>query len=223
MKRDPFAPRAVVSRRGGAPKIPLTRELIVDKALELLTRDGLEGMSLRKVASALETGAASLYAYVDDLHELETLVLDRALVRVRGSSGPWRKRLESLLASYYRALSRSPGLALLAMRVIAAGPNALRILEELLGILDDAGMNPRTAAWASDLLLLYVTAIAAEQEGRRGQADPLGVVMRMIGGVDASTHPRVHRVKEELVSGEGRERFAWAIDVLVEGMRKVTR
>ena len=53
-------------------------------------------MSLRKVATALKTGPASLYAYVDDLQELQALVLDRALggVDTRGAKrGAWRSNL----------------------------------------------------------------------------------------------------------------------------------
>jgi len=77
--RDPFKASEVVSRRGGAAKQPLSRDIIVAAALDLLTQEGLDGLSLRKVAAALDTGAASLYAYVEDLQELHALLLDRAL------------------------------------------------------------------------------------------------------------------------------------------------
>jgi AcrR family transcriptional regulator len=222
--RNPFKPRAVVSRRGGAVKQPLSLDLVVDKALELLERDGLEGMSLRKVAAALDTGPASLYVYVKDLQELETLVLDRALSRVKtglGRQKPWRERLSSVLGAYFRVLFDSPGLAQLAMRTIAAGPNALRLVETLLETLDEAGVNAVTAAWAVDLLLLYVTAIAAEQSQRDQRPDPMGTIASVIGEVSPTDHPRVHRAREALLSGEGQERFAWALDVLIEGFLRV--
>src|SRR5580693_4828249 len=101
--RDPFENRDVLSRRGGPSKEPLSRDRIVSEALGLLTREGLEGMSLRKVAAALDTGPASLYAYVDDLQSLQALVLDRALaaVDIRGAKRRgWRERLKSVLESY---------------------------------------------------------------------------------------------------------------------------
>lgn len=224
--RNPFEPREVVSRRGGAVKQPLSRDLVVDKALELLARDGLEGMSLRKVAAALDTGAASLYVYVTDLNELQALVLDRGLYRVRTGAGrrkPWRERLSAVLGSYFRVLFGNPGLAQLAMRTIAAGPNALRLIETLLEILEEAGVEDATAAWAVDLLLLYVTAIAAEQSQRSQDADPTGTIASVIGDVSQADYPRVHRVREALLSGEGKERFGWALDVLVEGVLRASR
>ena len=51
-------------------------------ALALLSRDGMAGLSLRKVAAALDTGAASLYVYVANLDELHALLLDRVLGEV---------------------------------------------------------------------------------------------------------------------------------------------
>jgi AcrR family transcriptional regulator len=221
MPRNVFEARPVVSRRGGATKPPLSRELVVDTSLGLLSRDGLEGMSLRKVAAALETGPASLYVYVKDLQELQALVLDRALARVKTGSArqkPWRERLRAVLGSYARVLFASPGLAQLAMRTIAAGPHALRLLETLLEILEQGGVEAETAAWAVDLLMLYVTAIAAEQTQRSQQPDPMGTIASVIGEVSGAEFPRIHGARQALLSGGGEERFGWALDVLIEGV-----
>lgn len=226
MPRDPFEARPVVSRRGGAAKPPLSRDLIVDTSLELLARDGLEGMSLRKVAAAMETGPASLYVYVKDLQELQALVLDRALGRVKtgiARQKPWRERLSAVLGAYARVLLGNPGLAQLAMRTIAAGPHALRLIEALLEILEQGGVDHETAAWAVDLLLLYVTAVAAEQSQRSQQPDPMGTIASVIGEVSGAEYPRIHRARQALLSGGGEERFHWALDVLIEGVLRASR
>jgi AcrR family transcriptional regulator len=228
--RNPFEPSEVVSRRGGAVKQPLSRDAIVAEALEQLTRDGLESMSLRKVAAALETGPASLYVYVHDLDELEALVFDRALTRVslRGAKPKdWRERVKGLLTSYLKVLAASPGLAQLAFRRAAVGPNALRIVDALLGEFAGAGVDRRTAAWAVDLLLLYVTAQGAEQ-GQRGndpendQFKPEGAVMRAIRGVSAQQYPHIHAARAELVSGPT-QRVDWALDSILNGIAPASR
>ena len=214
----------MTSRRGGPVKAPLSRQAIVTEALRQLRRDGLPGMSLRKVATALKTGPASLYAYVDDLQELQALVLDRALggVDTRGAKrGAWRSNLERLVASYLEVLFASPGLAQLALSAIAVGPNALRITERFLGLLEEAGVDRRTAAWAVDLFLLYATAIAAEHGGREAKHDPAnpkGAVARAVRGVSAGDYPHIHAAREEILSGGGGQRVAWAIDVLLKGI-----
>src|SRR4051794_31260107 len=56
---------------------PLTRERIVDAALVLLEREGINGLSMRKLAQELGTGAASLYWHVGDKEQLLSLLLDR--------------------------------------------------------------------------------------------------------------------------------------------------
>jgi AcrR family transcriptional regulator len=228
--RNPFDASAVVSRRGGPIKLPLSRDAIVTEALKQLTRDGLDAMSLRKIAAALETGPASLYVYVKDLDELQALVFDRALARVgvRGAKhNDWRERVKGLLGSYLQVLVASPGLAQLAFRRAAVGPNALRLVDALLGEFAGAGVDRRTAAWAVDLLLLYITAQGAEQ-GQRGNdserdpSNPEGAVARAINGAAAEEYPHIHRAREEIVSGPG-QRVAWAIDSILSGVAPASR
>lgn len=225
MLRSPFEAPDVASRRGGPVKLPLSRDVIVTEALRQLTADGLKGMSLRKVAAALETGPASLYAYVDNLDALHALVLDRALEEVdtRGSAqAGWRDRLFSVLESYARVLSASPGLAQLAFGTVAIGPNALRITEALLALLDEGGVDLATAAWAVDLLALYVTAIVAEHSGGTDVA-PERAVARAILGVSAEQYPRIHAAREHMLSGNPQERFGWAVEVLLRGILQSPR
>lgn len=216
--RDPFAAREVTSRRGGPSKAPLSLDAIVEAAFELLKRDGLDGMTLRKVALALETGAASLYAYVENLEELEALVCDRALqdVKTEGKAKKeWRARFDALVESYVGVLIATPGAAQLALKTIAVGPNGLRILDALLGLFDEAGCDRVTGAWAADLVQLYATSIAAEQTTRSKEHDPVDRALQMLARVTPAQHPHIHAAKDAL-SAHGR--FQWALDALIAGI-----
>jgi AcrR family transcriptional regulator len=219
--KDPFGPREVIGRRNRPAKAPLDRDAIVEAALDLLAREGASGLSLRKVAQALDTGAASLYVYVEGLPELEALVLDRALGDVALPArrrGPFRQRLAAVLRSYLDVLYRRPGLAQLAMRTMAVGPHGLGIVEALLGLFEEAGLAKTTAAWAVDLVMLHATAIAAEQSNWRERGDVLGPVARAIEGVSKETYPHIHALRGELMSGTPSTRLPWAMDVLINGL-----
>jgi AcrR family transcriptional regulator len=218
--RDPFKAPPVKSRRGGPTKEPLSRDAIVAEALRLITQDGLSGMSLRKVAAALQTGPASLYAYVSDLDELHALVLDRALagVALPGADGDWHARTHQLLGAYAQVLIASPGLAQLAFNTVAVGPNALRITETLLALLDESGIGRASSAWAVDLLLLYVTAVVAEHADGAEPAAPGGPISKAITQASPLALPRIHAARDELLSGTGEQRFTWAIDVILQGI-----
>jgi AcrR family transcriptional regulator len=207
-------------------KEPLSRDAIVSEALRQLTTNGLDGMSLRKVAKALDTGPASLYAYVEDLNELHALVLDRALAKVNLRDTPntnWRERVHSVLESYARVLIGSPGLAQLAFGTVAVGPNALRIVEKLLALLEEGGVDVATGAWAVDLLGLYVTAIAAEKGNSLDSAAPQDAVEQAINTISERDQPHLHAARAELLSGTGEERFSWAVDVLLNGIAQSGR
>lgn len=224
--RSPFDAPPVASRRGGPVKQPLSRDAIVAEALRQVKTDGLKGMSLRKVAAALDTGPASLYAYVDDLDSLHALVLDRALGKVEVKSAPrtrWRTRLVRILHSYARVLSASRGLAQLAFGTVAVGPNALRITEALLAVLAEGGVDPATGAWAVDLLILYVTAIVAEHSSGLSPGAPEGAVARAVAAVSDADYPRIVAARPHLLSGTAEERFAWAIEVLLHGILQTPR
>jgi AcrR family transcriptional regulator len=224
--RNPFEARHVQSRRGGPVKEPLSRDAIVAEALRQLTTHGLDGMSLRKVATALDTGPASLYAYVEDLNELHALVLDRALAKAslrEAKNASWRVRLHSVLRSYARVLIASPGLAQLAFGTIAVGPNALRVMEKLLTLLEEGGVDGPTGAWAVDLLVLYVTGIVAERGKGVDPTAPKGAVARALTALSERDYPRLHAARAELLSGTGEERFTWAVDVLLQGILQSRR
>ncbi|MEU5259587.1 TetR/AcrR family transcriptional regulator C-terminal domain-containing protein [Amycolatopsis sp. NPDC021455] len=216
-QHDPFSAAEVESRRRAAKPL-LSREAIVEEALRQITSDGV--MSLRKIAKALDTGPASLYAYVNDVGELQALVLDRVLeaVEVGRTEGTWRDRLERLLRSYTEVLMSSPAVALMAIRTTAVGPNALRIAENLLGLLAEAGADRANAAWAIDMLTMFVTAVAAEHAQGPDPGAPDGPIAQAINRAPADEYPRVHAARTEIMSGTGEERFAWSIDVLLRGI-----
>ncbi|WRZ95431.1 TetR/AcrR family transcriptional regulator C-terminal domain-containing protein [Streptomyces sp. NBC_01007] len=218
-ERDPFRESHVASRRNRPAKPPLSRDAIVDEALRQISAEDGAPLSLRKIAKALDTGPASLYAYVDGMSELQALVLDHALQAVEtGGSGSWRDRLEELLLSYATVLARSPALAWMAFQTTAVGPNALRINDALLELLAEAGVDQANAAWAIDLLAMLVTATVAEHSQDTGAAKPGGPIEQALARTSASQYPHVHAARDDILSGTGEERFRWGIDILIRGI-----
>ncbi len=217
--RDPFRSSQVASRRNRPAKAPLSRDAIVAEALRQITAPDGAGMSLRKIAQALDTGPASLYAYVADMNELRALVLDHALAAVVcPDSGSWRDRLEGFLRSNVDVLSASPALAEVAVQATAVGPNGLRIAETLLELLDEAGVEQEAAAWAIDTLTMFVAALAAEHSTGAQPGSPDGPVAQAINRAPADEYPRVHAARELIMSGTPDARFTWSIDVLLRGL-----
>ncbi|MEY9930722.1 AcrR family transcriptional regulator [Catenulispora sp. GP43] len=207
--------------RSRPAKEPLSLEAFTAAAFGLLEREGMEAVTLRRLAGELQTGPASLYAYVHDVQELHALLLDRALSAVDlhpASTDRPRDRLERICSSYLEVLLRHDGLARLAAGVLPFGENALALTEAVLECLRGMGLSRMRAAWGFDLLMLHVTAIAAEHDRRREQNDPIGRAHRGYVEAEAERFPQVHALNEELFSGTGTARFSWALDVVLTGI-----
>src|SRR5665213_1559665 len=109
------SPGRPISRRERPSKPGLTREGVVATAVELLRDEGLERVTMRRLADELDTGAASLYVYVRNTAELHAAILDELLGGVDlhpvTSTGDWTDRLMQLVASYVGVLFEHPSLA----------------------------------------------------------------------------------------------------------------
>jgi AcrR family transcriptional regulator len=213
--------REIKSRRNRPAKPPLSREAIVDKALEILTRDGLASLTLRKVAAALDTGAASLYVYIDNLEDLKSQVLDRALAEVEipgKAKGDWRVRLKALVWSYMRVLTARPGLGLLAISSFSTGVNTLRLMESILGLLLEGGLDDLTAAWALDAVLVHTSAVSAEQDARREARLSWARMRQAIENFDGQAYPNISRLGRTLLDDEKDARSHWGFEFLLNGI-----
>lgn len=209
-----------VSRRARPAKAPLSRDVIVNTGLRILDQEGLDALTMRRVAQELDTGAASLYVYVKNRDDLMAAMLDTALGRVAApADGPWRDRLQTLVADAIEAMSRHEGLALVALGGIPTGRNALLVMDRMLAALKEGGLDDTTAAWAVDLLYLHITAAGAEQAAYNTkemvQADHIAEVQRLYAELPADRYPMLTSLRDALFSGGDRDR--WGVQVLING------
>ncbi len=216
-----------VSRRERPSKAPLSKDAVVGTAVDLMHSEGLDRVTMRRVATALDTGPASLYVYIASTVGLHAEVLDRVVadLPVR-TDGSWQDRVETFLLEYGALLDAHRGLARSALVIRPSGPAMLRRYDTLMGLLIDGGIDPGRAAWGVDLLLLAVTAAAAEHaEPGRDDVDAPGEVGDGLDGVrdalseagpDALPHLSAHAAVT--LAGTPRERATWQIRALLAGI-----
>ncbi|MFG2571682.1 TetR/AcrR family transcriptional regulator [Streptomyces sp. NPDC048481] len=210
-----------VSRRARPAKAPLSRELIVRTGLAILDREGLDALTMRRVARELDTGPASLYVYVAHREDLMAAMLDEALALVPLTApGTWREQLRALVAAGVEAMGRHEGLAAVALGAIPTGDNALLVLDRVLALLKQGGVDDVTAAWAVDLLYLHMAAAAAEHSARVSRGgDESGAVAdaeRRYAALPADRYPTITALRAALFSSGDRD--SWGLDVLLNGI-----
>jgi AcrR family transcriptional regulator len=223
--------RPAVSRRERPAKPALTRDGIVTAAMAVMTAEGLDKVTMRRLAQELDTGPASLYVYVRNTAELHAAMLEELLAAVDLSpvtaAGDWAGRLVAVLWSYTNILFDHPGLAQSALVTRPSGPASLRLADGILALLSAGQVAPDRAAWGVDILLHFATATAAEQ-GTRQRAldapDQEAAAAAALRAAPADAYPHIAALgADELLSGWGPDRLTWGLTVLINGIRDTPR
>jgi AcrR family transcriptional regulator len=212
------------SRRERPAKPALTYDGIIATAVQLMQTEGLQRVTMRRLAQELDTGPASLYVYVRNTAELHAAILEELLgdvdLRPAKAAGDWRGRLVSVLTSYTMVLFEHPSLAQSALVARPSGKNYLALVEALLALLNEGGVPDAQAAWGVDVLLQVATATAAEQSTRDRAVDAQDehdALTAALLGASATSHPRIAALGGELLSGSPEARLEWIFRMLING------
>jgi AcrR family transcriptional regulator len=169
-----------VRRRRRGPKPTLDGEQIVAKAIELADRDGLGGLSMRRLADELGITAMSLYGYVPSKAELLDVMADRAYGEIASPgdpAAPWQTRLAALAQQHWALLLSHPWLLHIAASRPLLGPNATALYDAELAAVDGLGLTDLDMDLIVSLLDDYVrgaargAAEAADAQARTGMSD----------------------------------------------------
>ncbi|MCR3719223.1 MULTISPECIES: TetR/AcrR family transcriptional regulator [Prauserella salsuginis group] len=211
------------------PRRQLTTETIVDTALSVLSAEGPDAVTMRRIAHELDTGPGSLYAHVQDKRELHELMLDAAM-RVVETPEPdpqnWRTQLKQLCLEQARVLTETPGIAQIAMEtLIPTTPGILVAMDGMLGILRCSGIPDDRIAAAGDMLALHVTAYAYEAslwQSPSGQSDEahrrLGQIGDYLQSLPADQLPNLKAMNHAMPHGTEPDHFEFALDVFIAGL-----
>ncbi|MBB5082180.1 TetR/AcrR family transcriptional regulator [Nonomuraea endophytica] len=215
-------------------KQQLSQALIVETGLRILDAEGLDALSMRRVAQELDTGPASLYAHVSNKDELLELIYDLVLgeIEVREPDpANWKTQLREYAMESHRVLGRHADIARAAMAAVPTGPNALRLGEYMMALLISAGMDPRDASFGVDRLSLYIAGDAYEGSQHyarmrsKGMNDRESYLNSFVGQIKdyyrslpPERFPMLVTYVDELTDPDGEARFEYGLDLLIDGM-----
>ncbi|GAA2454694.1 TetR/AcrR family transcriptional regulator C-terminal domain-containing protein [Streptomyces mauvecolor] len=120
---------------------PLSRERIVRAAIQLADADGLDAVSLRKVATVLDVRPMRLYGYIAGKEELLDLMVDAVHAEIRPVGDGWREVLRSLAETTRHAVHEHEWLADLLGGRPQLGPHALATGEAVMAALGDVDVD----------------------------------------------------------------------------------
>jgi AcrR family transcriptional regulator len=207
-----------------ARRAPLTRERIMRTALEIVERDGIEALSMRRLAKEFGVEAMSLYNHVhgkaDILDGIAEVVLD-GLELPEEMPNEWAAGIR-MLAHAFRsvALAYPRGCAVILTRKVLS-PSGLRPMEACLSLMLGAGFDEATAVHAIRVLMSFLVGSLLRQVGvlpTLGERDPARAEIR-IADLVASGFPSLARVAPLLGTIDHDAEFEFGLEALITAMR----
>lgn len=201
----------------------LTRDHVLAVALDVLDEAGLDRLTMRRLSAALGVENGATYWHFPSKQELLEHMADALLAGVAADlppGRPWDELVPALARGLRRALlARRDGARLFSGRFFPL-PNALAYGEALVGLLADAGLDPRSAAWASDTLTFYVVAHVTEEQLATALPDGGAAARaRLEAGLDPARHPHLLAARSDLAGADPDEHFEHGLALVLAGIR----
>jgi AcrR family transcriptional regulator len=202
---------------------------IIDMALKLVDEVGVQALTLRMLAEALESGTATLYRHFASKDELLAHMVDRILGEVQLTAESveglsWREAAAVGAEAFYETLCRHPNALSLLVAQVPVGPNGLLNRERIIGLLLRYGFPVDLAARAFSALGHYVVGFAIQQHGpgavRPEDRSPLRDYYRSL---DPAVYPATTAAAEDLTGVPLREEFRFGLGLLLDGLERARR
>lgn len=213
--------------RGPKPQLSVRR--IVDEAIRVADTDGLEALSMRRVASELGVGTMSLYRYVPGKAELLDLMLDRVSEVPEDATlgDDWRTAMEAMARGMWALYTGHRWLPLVDQSRPVLGPNAMASFELALAALADAGLSDQERVAVITLIDSFVQGAArmvnapilaerrtgiTDHDFWQAQAPVMEAAMR------TGAYPQMQRLTEDSFAQPAEEFFEFGLTWLLDGL-----
>jgi AcrR family transcriptional regulator len=217
---------------------PLNKERVLEQAIVLADRDGIEALSMRKLGQALGVEAMSLYNHVANKGELVAAMVDRVVERFElPDDGRWDDAIRRCALSAYDLLHEHPWACSLAVAPsdarLIGGPR-IRYMEWLLRRLRKAGFSAELAYSAYHTLDSHIFGFTLWQQGHAKAANMLAPdgsesMEEWAGRMLEQLRPRFPYLAEhgalhmaETAPG-GRHEFEFGLELILDGLKKRKR
>jgi AcrR family transcriptional regulator len=221
-----------------AGPLPLSRETIVAAAIEIADTEGLEAVSIRRLATKLEARPMSLYSHIERKGDLIDLMVDEvmggAILPDPPPSDDWRDDLRRIAQATRESTRAHPWMIAAAFRRPFIGPNALRHIDQSLAAVSSLPLAPerkRAALLAIDTYTLgFVRWELKSMKGSKGAGACAGIDDGGPSGAEidayiatqvaSGKYPHLHELggKKSMSLGVKGEAFETGLNWLIAGI-----
>jgi TetR/AcrR family transcriptional regulator, tetracycline repressor protein len=207
----------------------LSRDGIVDRAVAIADVEGLDAVSIRRLAQEFGVTPMALYWHVQNKDELLAAMGDRIFAGIAlpaDPAAPWDERLRELMVGLVAGLRRHPALLPLAFPRVLICPDGLSLTETALQIFHDGGLSSREAANTAAHALRTAIGLIADQPGtEQGRPDPdldahRAQKIEYLNSLPAELYPRLLESADDLLDCNDQGQYdELGIELFVAGVR----
>ena len=203
----------------------MSRERVLRAAIDFSDVNGIDSLSMRKLARELGVEAMTLYYYVANKQDLLEGMSDlvAAEIELPAEDLDWRSATRSRAKSAHAALVRHQWVTPLWMRVMI-GPARMRYMDSALGVYRRAGLTPASTELAFHAVENHVVGYALQEVSFPLEADDLADAARsFLENLPADEYPHLaehvhqHLTHEEIESGS----FEFGLEQLLDGIERL--
>jgi AcrR family transcriptional regulator len=209
-------------------RTPLSRERVLHAAFERTDKDGIESLSMRKLAQELGVEAMSLYRHVRNKGE----IIDGMVDLVFGEIGlprlgvDWTTAMRERAISAREVLARHPWAIGLMESRSTPGPATLQHHDAVIGCLREAGFSIPMAAHAYSVLDSYIYGFALQQASLpfKTSDEAVEVADSIRRQFPADAYPHLVELTVEHVLQPGydyADEFEFGLDLILDGLERV--
>jgi AcrR family transcriptional regulator len=222
-----------MAKRSEATRGRLSREAIIVSAVALADSEGLEAVTVRRLAQEHGVTPMAMYWHFSDKESLLDGLADYLIEAVRlpePSDAPWDQQLREILAAFLVTIRPHPRVAGLALRRILRAESGLRIAERVLGLLREAGFRAERSAEVGTFLICSIITLANGDpaQGPPPKGEEREQILRekhaRLASLPPAQYPNVIAAAPALVACRDEDDyFALNLDLLVQGVRGLPR
>jgi AcrR family transcriptional regulator len=201
----------------------LTRKGIVAAAMDLIERDGVEAVSMRRLATELGCGVMSLYNHVPSKSALLDGVADAVVSGIETTSVPgagWQEQVRAQARAFRHIARAHPRCTMVVVSRPPSSASMVRPVENALATLREAGFGGHDAvrivrafvAYIMGSLLREVGAVAGRSDGDGEVAEPHRPLLR------PAEFPQMTELSAELGTQDPDADFEFGLDLLVHAI-----
>jgi AcrR family transcriptional regulator len=219
---------AAPTAAGAERRATLTRQRVLQAAVELADREGIEAVSMRQLGQELGIEAMSLYTHVRSKEDLLDGMVETVMgeIPARRRRGHWKAALRRAILDARGVLLAHPWAPGLIETREAPGLDTLRQFDTVMGILRTGGFSLELTHHAIHLLGSRLLGFAQDPfAGDGAEQDPAAAAA--FAEAIGATHPYVAEMARGVTHGGGIGgcdtdlEFALALDVMLDGLARL--